>query len=180
MRHSLPAPLRRAGRAALAVALSAALLGASGCGWFRKDANMFAMSEAERPLEVPPEMATPGAAAQSTAGGTQSALRSQTGAQRAQASAAAAGTGFSVSAPRAQVFARVGEVLGTVEGLEVASRAELLGAYDVSYRGSDFLVRVSEVEAGTYVSAVDPRGLPAQGDGPSALLAVLKAALGGN
>ena len=45
--------------------------------------------------------------------------------------------------------------------------------------GANFLVRVSKVDAGTYVSAVDPRGLPAAGEGPAKVLAALKAALGG-
>jgi hypothetical protein len=70
--------------------------------------------------------------------------------------------------------------LAKIEGVDVASRAQLLGAFDVNYGGSNFLVRVSAVEAGTYVSAVDPRGMPASGDAPAKLIAALKAALGGN
>jgi hypothetical protein len=54
----------------------------------------------------------------------------------------------------------------------------LLGSYDVNYEGSNFLVRVVAVEAGSYVSAVDPRGLPATGSAPK-LMAALKAKLGG-
>ena len=55
-----------------------------------------------------------------------------------------------------------------------------LGVYDVSYQGSNFLVRVSAVDAGAYVSAVDPRGQPATGEAPSKAIAALKAALGAN
>ena len=55
----------------------------------------------------------------------------------------------------------------------------MLGTYDVSYEGASFLVRVSAVDAGAYVSAVDPRGLPATGAAPTKLLAALKAKLGG-
>ena len=73
----------------------------------------------------------------------------------------------------------VGDELGKVEGLNVASRAQLLGAYDVNYKGADFLVRVTKVEAGVYVSAVDPRGMPATGEAPTTLIATLKAAMGG-
>ena len=80
---------------------------------------------------------------------------------------------------RDEVFAKVGDALGAIEGLTIASRAQLLGAYDVNYREQNFLVRVTAVEAGVYVSAVDPRGLPAAGEGPAAVIAALKTALGG-
>ena len=80
---------------------------------------------------------------------------------------------------RDEAFTRVGEALAGVEGVTVASRAQLLGTYDVSYEGASFLVRVSAVEAGAYVSAVDPRGLPATSPAAVKLLAALKAKLGG-
>ena len=38
---------------------------------------------------------------------------------------------------------------------------------------------VTKVDAGVYISAVDPRGLPAAGDAPQKLMAALKTALGG-
>jgi hypothetical protein len=69
--------------------------------------------------------------------------------------------------------------LAATEGVTVASRAQILGTYDVSYGGANFLVRVTAVDAGVYVSAVDPRGLPASGEAPQKLIAALKAALGG-
>ena len=77
------------------------------------------------------------------------------------------------------MFAKVGDALAAIEGVTIASRAQLLGTYDVSYEGSNFLVRVTTVDAGVYVSAVDPRGLPATGEAPAKLIAALKAALGG-
>ena len=49
----------------------------------------------------------------------------------------------------------------------------------MSYEGASFLVRVSAVDAGAYVSAVDPRGLPATNPAAVKLLAALKAKLGG-
>jgi hypothetical protein len=55
----------------------------------------------------------------------------------------------------------------------------VLGAYDVSYGGSNFLVRVSAAGDGAYVSAVDPRGVPATGEAAAKLVGLLKAALGG-
>ena len=35
--------------------------------------------------------------------------------------------------------------------MTIASRAQLLGSYDVAYEGSNFLVRVVAVDAGAYV-----------------------------
>ena len=180
MRHSVTASFRPAGRTALLAAIAVALLATSGCSWFGRD-SLYDLSEDQRPLEVPPDLDLPDTSAAVLApAGTQSALRSETGASgNAAAGPTPAGTGFNVALPRDQAFARVGEALAAVDGLEIATRAELLGAYDVSYMGSDFLVRVTAVDAGTYVSAVDPRGLPAEGEAPDTLMASLKAALGG-
>ena len=47
----------------------------------------------------------------------------------------------------------------------------------MTYEGSDFLVRVVAVDAGAYVSAVDPRGLPATGEAAVKLIDALKAKL---
>ena len=78
---------------------------------------------------------------------------------------------------RDAVFARVGEALAATTGVTIASRAQLLGTYDVNYGGSDFLVRVTAVEAGVYVSAVDPRGMPASSEAATRLIAALRSAL---
>ena len=170
------------------VAVPAALLLAasvSGCHWFKKDSG-FAQTGDARPLEVPPDLdrpdtagamllpdAKPGSVTRSSLGAAQAAPAPSA------AVAAAAANGFTVPGDRDAVFAQVGDALAKVDGLTVASKAQLLGAYDVSYGGANFLVRVTKVEAGTYVSAVDPRGLPAAGEGPAKVLAALKAALGG-
>lgn len=158
---------------ALAV-LAVAVLGASGCKWFRKDSG-YAQSAETRPLEVPPDLTAP-----NTSGAMRlpQASSQPVGQGGAQATSVAA-SGFNVAGSRDEVFTKVGEALATIEGLTIASRAQLLGAYDVSYEGSNFLVRTVGVEAGTYVSAVDPRGLPATGAAPTKLIAALKAKLGG-
>jgi len=87
--------------------------------------------------------------------------------------------GFTVPGERDAVFAKVGDALGGIAGATIASRAQLLGTYDVDFEGSKFLVRVTKTDAGVYVSAVDPRGLPAAGEAPVKLMAALKTALGG-
>ena len=74
--------------------------------------------------------------------------------------------------------ARQLRVLRATEGVTVASKAQLLGTYDVNYADTNFLVRVTKVEAGVYVSAVDPRGMPATSAAAVKLIAALKTALG--
>jgi hypothetical protein len=91
---------------------------------------------------------------------------SATARRRAAVGTGSTPLGFTVPGERDAVFAKVGDALAATEGVTVASRAQLLGTYDVSYEGSDFLVRVTKVDAGVYISAVDPRGLPAAGDAP--------------
>ena len=171
---------------AVAAALAVTLLATSGCSWFRKGDALYAQSPESRPLEVPPDLDLPrtdGAAPQGSVTASGQAIATQAppapGAG-ASATATAQAQGFTTSGTRDEVYARVGELLGGIEGVEIASRAELLGAYDVNYEGANFLVRVSEVQAGAYVSAVDPRGMPATGDAPAKLIAALQGALGGN
>jgi uncharacterized lipoprotein len=162
-------------RYATLVLVSAALLATSGCSWFRKEDKLYAGEANSRPLEVPPDLDMP-----RTDGAV--AIPGATTASASASAAPAAGisNGFTVAGSRDDVFAKVGDALAAVEGLTVASRAQLLGVYDVSYEGSNFLVRISTVEAGAYVAAVDPRGQPATGDAAVKAVSALKAALGGN
>ena len=161
------------------VAVPAALLLAasvSGCHWFKKDPGFEKTGEA-RPLELPPGLDAP-----DTAGAMllpdakpMSVTRSSLGG----GPSAASGSGFTVAGDRDSVFAKVGDALAKIQGVTIASKAQLLGAYDVNYGGANFLVRVSKTDAGTYVSAVDPRGMPASGEAPGKLMAAIKAAIGG-
>lgn len=139
-----------------------------GCSWFRKGPKGdYALSPEARPLEVPPDLNLPdtsGAMALPPAGG-------QTAQQQVPGAAPAASpSGFTVEGTRDEVFARVGTALEGIEGLTISSRVQLLGTYDVSYEGTDFLVRVVAVQNGAYVSAVDPRGV--QATSPAALKAI--------
>ena len=158
-------------------ALALAVLGASGCSCFRKGNDLYAQSPENRPLEVPPDLNLPDTSgAMKLPGGdaTQSVSRSS----MAPAAAATSNTGFTVAGERDAVFDRIGQVLAATDGVTIASKAQILGTYDVDYEGSKFLLRVTKVQDGAYVSAVDPRGLPASGDAPVKLVAALKAALG--
>jgi hypothetical protein len=154
--------------AALAVAITAT---ASGCGWFHKGSKLYAGPVESRPLEVPPPLDT-------SASTTSVTASSVTAAGTQQAAARSSSLGFTVPGARDDVFAKLGTALGGVPGAVIANRAPLLGAYDVNYAGSNFLVRVSAGEGGnSYVAAVDPRGLPATGDAARRLVAALKAQL---
>lgn len=159
-----------------AAALAVAVLGASGCSWFRKGSDLYAQSPENRPLEVPPDLNLPdtSGAMKLPADATQSVSRSS----MTPAASASANTGFTVAGERDAVFDRIGEVLAATDGVTIASKARILGTYDVDYEGSKFLLRVTKVQAGAYVSAVDPRGQPATGEAPVRLVATLKAALG--
>ena len=165
--RSIPSLLARPAVALLAVAML------SGCQWFRSE-NVFAEPEATRALEVPPDLDLPNTEGAMPLPGveTGSVTRSSMG-------TATPASGFTTSGDRDAVFTRVGEILAGTEGVSIASRAQVLGAYDVSYGGSNFLVRISAVEGGAYVSAVDPRGVPAGGEAPAKLIGILQAALGG-
>ena len=156
--------------------ITTALLATSGCSWFRRENKLYAADPSSRPLEVPPDLDMPrtdGAVAVTSAPAGASATASA-------APVAGVSNGFIVSGTRDDVFAKVGDALGKIDGLTVASRAQMLGVFDVSYAGSNFLVRVSAVDAGAYVSAVDPRGQPATDEAATKAIALLKAALGGN
>ena len=153
------------------LALVLLVVSVAGCSWFKKGAKGdYALAPETRPLEVPPDLNLPN---------TSGAMQIPAASQATAAAAPAAAGGFTVAGTRDEAFTRVGEALAGVEGVTIASRAQLLGTYDVSYEGASFLVRVSGVEAGAYVTAVDPRGRPATSPGATKLLAALKAKLGG-
>ena len=154
------------------LALVLLVVSVAGCSWFKKGAKGdYALAPEARALEVPPDLNVP-----NTSGAMQVP---NVGPAASAAKPAAASGGFIVAGSRDDAFARVGEALAGIEGATIASRAQLLGTYDVSYEGASFLVRVSAVDAGAYVSAVDPRGLPATSPAAVKLLASLKAKLGG-
>lgn len=176
MRHSTMRHSNRL-RAIAVAAVIVTVVGASGCRWFRGDSAAYRDSAESRPLEVPPDLDRPnteGAIRMPSADTGQSVTRSSM-------STPAAGntSGFTVAGERDAVFQRVGEALAATPGVTIASKAQLLGTYDVSYEGSDFLVRITKVDAGIYVSAVDPRGMPASGAAAAKLIATLQSRLGG-
>ena len=162
-------------RIVLALAVAALAVGAGGCRMVGKKSELYTPSTESRPLEVPPDLDRPSAdraMALPAAGGSVSA----SGMNNAGGGTAAP-IGFNAAGDRDAVFAKVGEVLGATSGVAIASKAQILGTYDVDYMGAKFLVRVTKAGDGAYVSAVDPRGLPPTGEAPVKLVGVLKAAI---
>lgn len=161
----------------LALLATTTVAATSGCSWFHKGARGdYALPVEQRPLEVPPDLNLP-----DTSGAMKvPALASSVQGPAPSAQPSASASGFIVAGAKEAVFGQVGDALGQVEGVTIASRAQMLGSFDVSYEGNNFLVRVTTVEAGSYVSAVDPRGLPATAEAPVKLIAALKAKLGGH
>ncbi len=171
IRHALS----RTAMIAIVLATSVAVLGTSGCSWFRKK-DYYSVDTDKRPLEFPPafDAAEAERSLATTASGSVSRSSLPAGDPSARALA------FNVAGDRAATFSRVGEVLSATPGLTIASRAQLLGAFDVDYEGQKFLVRITEADGRSTVSAVDPRGLPADNDSAVKLVAAMKTALGGN
>jgi len=161
----------RASRTAALALLAVAVLGTAGCHWFhRGDVDTYRNSPESRPLEVPPDLDRPDTSSAMAIPSTGSAVRSQVGVQSG---------GFTVPGERDAIFAKVGDALAAIPGVTIVTRAPLLGSYDVSYEGSDFLVRLVQSGDVVQVSAVDPRGVAANGPSQQKLLAAIRAALGG-
>lgn len=146
----------------------------SGCHWFSKTNDAYLQAAESRPLEIPPDLDRPAADRAMNLPATPSAT-----AAASTATTAAAPLGFNLAVDRDTAFAKVGDALAAVPGVRIASKAEILGTYDVDYMDSKFLVRVSRAGSGTWVSAVDPRGLPPTGEAARKLIGTLKTALGG-
>ncbi|MGY1457229.1 MULTISPECIES: hypothetical protein [unclassified Luteimonas] len=170
-------PSRSMLRPAIAVAIVTALIATAGCSWFRKDSALYAPAPQDRPLEVPPDLDRPDTSSAMAVpeAGTSSVTRSTMGA--AAPAAQASNSGFNVAAPRDDVFQRVEPLLAGIEGVTVVSKAQLLGTYDIDAGDSRFLVRVSQSGEGAYVSAVDPRGVPATSADAVRVIATLRAGL---
>ncbi len=162
-------------RIAAVTALVVLATSVTGCRLFGKKNELYTQSTESRPLEVPPDLDRPSAdnaMSLPAAGGSVSASTMNNA-----GGSSAAPIGFNAAGDRDAVFAKVGEVLAATQGLSIASKAQILGTYDVDYMGAKFLVRVTKAGDATYVSAVDPRGLPPTGEAPVKLIGALKAAI---
>ena len=117
-------------RSVVAAALVIAVVGASGCRWFRKGDDLYAQSPESRPLEVPPDLDQPDTSGAMKMPPTAAAGGSVTrSSMPAPAASTGSNTGFTVSGERDAVFAKVGEILAATTGATVVSKAQLLGTY---------------------------------------------------
>lgn len=163
------------------LALVLLVVSVAGCSWFKKGAKGdYALAPEARPLEVPPDLDRPSAdAAMNLPSGGSSVSASQVQprgsvtpvAPRESASA------FIVPGTRDDVFNKLGTALAGVQGATVKNKSQLLGTYDVSYSGHDFLIRTATVTDGVHVSAIDPRGSIDASAEATKVIADLKAAL---
>lgn len=158
--------------------LAASVVAVSGCHWFKKS-GPYRLAAQDRPLEVPPDLDRPELAPGSAGVGSAPPTTTAVSAATATAGAADGGLSFVAQGEPEQVFEQVGQALAAVDGVTIVSTAKALGAYDVGYAGSRFVVRVAAQAGGVVVSAVDPRGTAASGPAPAKLIAALKAELGG-
>lgn len=114
----------------LALLATATVAATSGCSWFHKGARGdYALAPEARPLEVPPDLNLP-----DTSGAMKvPTLASTTQQQTNTPPSASANSGFTVPGERDEVFGKVGAALADIPGLTIASKAQMLGSYDVSY-----------------------------------------------
>lgn len=140
-----------------AIGLTAIVL-SSGCSWFNKRGNGYAQNP--RPLEVPPDLVV----ATTTASG---------GSYLASAATANIAS-FQVAGTKDQVFRLVAAALPKIGGVKVNSQSQGLGLFDVSMAGANILVRVTEQDGQSVVSAVDARGQSASSETISGLVNQIK------
>lgn len=155
-------------RPLLAVALAVAVASSAGCSWFRGQTG-YETSPESRPLEVPPDLTQPR---------TDPAMQVPQVNASAPAGVPAAGEGFSVADSADSVWRRIGLALERIEGVAIANRAQLIGAYEVQYRGESFLVRAQAEGEGTRVTAVGADGQPLSSAAAAQLLGLLRQRIG--
>lgn len=164
-------------RTLLAMAALAALVATSGCSMFRSKTG-YESSPESRPLEVPPDLTLPRSDSAMAIPQVRGGAAATSATVPGTVPAAAAGSGFSISDSVDSAWQRVGVSLGRIDGVDILNRAQVIGAYEVRFGGSDFLIRVQAEGSGTRVSATaaDGRALTS---GPAAeLLGILRGRLG--
>lgn len=155
-------------RAVPALALVLCVVSVSGCKWMRAP-SPYAQSPENRPLEVPPDLSLPS---------TTQAMRipqvAPAATAPARAAQAASSAAFVVADSKASTWRRVGLALERIEGVEIRERVELVGAYNIGFRGESFLVNVAEEGPNARVSAVGGDGREASSAAAGALLGELR------
>jgi uncharacterized lipoprotein len=155
----------RNARPLLAGALALAVLGTSGCGWF-KTHNDYARSVENRPLEVPPDLDMP-----------ETSNQLPLPASASLGASAQAPAGFVIAESPEGLWPRLGVALQSIDGVSITGSAQSLGSYDVSYGGQSFLVRIENTAGQSRVSAISPSGQVLRAGPASVLLDMVKGKL---
>lgn len=155
----------RQSRPLLLGALILAVASTSGCSWFKKKNADYLSSPENRPLEVPPDLDLP-----DTSAATVVPSSANLGA------GVRSNAGVLVPGAATDVWAKVAQVLGGINGVEVTGRAEALRTYDVSYQGQSFLIRVEDAGGQSRVAAISPDGQVMSGGAAGQLLRAIKEA----
>lgn len=155
-------------RSALLVSL---LLALGGCSWLRGNSE-YEKSPESRSLEVPPELDTP------RVDPSMSIPSPSSAAPVAPAATSSATAAFTIADSADGAWRRLGLALERTEGVTVTQKAQALSAYNVSYAGQEFLVRVVAVGSQSRVEAVDASGALLSSGPAAELLGLLRARLG--
>lgn len=162
-------------RRVLVAGLATSIVVTSGCGWFRASTG-YENSRESRPLEVPPDLSTPAVDPSMQLPTVAQAQRAPAG---AQASAGVAVSSFEVADAAGETWRRIGLALERIDGVAITNRAQLLGSYEVQYRGESFLVRVQQGQGETStVTAVNAAGQSVGTGAATELLGMLRQRLG--
>ena len=176
-------------RTLFATTIAAAMLAASGCsmfhhkdggGWFHRHNSDYQKSRENRPLEVPPDLDTPATdpsmqipAVRGGASGTDSL-------PPAASSIAPAVTDptFTIADTMDGAWERMGHALERIDGVTITQRAQVLGTYEVQYKGATMLLRAAAEGEATRVDAVGPAGKSIRSPEAIELLGILRARIG--
>lgn len=162
--------MKNVGRNAARIgAMLTALALVAGCSWFRADSG-YERSPESRPLEVPPELDAPSPAAIMQVPPPSAA---QPAAAAARSSAA-----FAIDDTVDNAYRRIGLALARIEGVDVLQKADALSAYNVRFKGEEFLIRAAASGNRVQVQAVQGDGTTVESAAAGELLARLRERLG--
>ena len=140
--------LSKSSRALLAATMAGALLAASGCSIVHRTKSLFhrhdsdyARSKENRPLEVPPDLDTPATDPSMQIPGSRPYVAATPGAIAAPGLSADPGFVLADSVPGA--WDRMGKALERIDGVTITQRSQLIGSYEVQYKGETLLLRAT-------------------------------------
>lgn len=160
--------MKNVGRNAVrATALLVAMTLVVGCSWLRADSG-YEQSPESRPLAVPPELDAPSPAA----------IMQVPAATTAAPAAAQSSAAFAIDDTVDNAYRRIGLALARLDGVDVLQKADALSAYNVRFKGEEFLIRAAAAGNRVQVQAVQGDGSTVATAAAGELLARLRERLG--